>query len=302
MLLISESDGGLHPAAEPRAVGMRDGLVGSLALHLVAILLAVFGLPWLVQAPPPEEQVVPVSLVELAENTAAPSTAAVAPLPQEKAREAAPEAATQAVPAPQTPPAAAEHPAKEPSRPALSTAIEPAQKPTLPRPAKAPKPASRSAAKLPQPSPEDELSARLKALARLRQPAPPVPAEPRHQDGAGASNLSATSAAAARARDPAYGVKDMIRAQVIRRWNLHRDAAKHADWTVAIHIVLNPDGKVVRAEIVDDPRYRSDSAYRDFALSARNAVLMSSPIAVPAEAYEIAKDIVVDFDPKTVSQ
>ncbi len=304
MLQISESDGERRPLAETPPDRMRDGLIGSLALHTLAILLAVFGLPLLAQAPPPEERVVPVNLVDLAEITASPSTAEQAPLPQEQAHEIAPAASTPAVPEPQTPPPPAVPRAKETSRPALSTAIPPTEKPSLPKPAKAPKPATRPAAKLPPqpPSPLDELAARLKALARLRQPAPPLPAEPRRQEGSGVSTLTATSAAAARARDAAYGVKDFIRAQVIRRWNLRRDAVKHGDWTVAIHIVLNPDGTVVRAEIVDDPRHRLDRGYRDFARSARNAVLMSSPIAVPAAAYDIAKDIIVDFDPKQVLQ
>jgi len=150
--------------------------------------------------------------------------------------------------------------------------------------------------------PADDLAARLERLARLRQPAPPMPPNPRRQDGSGASNLTASSADAARARDAAYAVKDFIRAQVERRWNLNVTAPKGGDWVVAIHILLRPDGRVSRAEIVDTPRYRSDDAYRDFALSARNAVLLSSPLTVPAGEYDIAKDIVLDFRSKQVLQ
>lgn len=302
MLQASDSDEPGRLPAETAPDRMRNGLIGSLALHGLALTLIIFGLPWLTHPPAPEERVVPVNLVALAENTTSPSAPAVAPLPQEQAHEVAPAEPSAAVPVPQAAPPPAEPRAKEASHPELSTAIAPAQKPALPQPAPAPKPASRPAAK-PEPlSAEEALALRLKALAKLRQPAPPMPPEPRQQDGSGNSSLTATSAAAARARDAAYGVKDIIRAQVIRRWNLHRDAVKLGDWTVAIHIVLNPDGKVLRAEIVDDPRYRSDTAYRDFALSARNAVLMSSPLALPAEAYDIARDIVVDFDPKQVLQ
>jgi hypothetical protein len=129
-----------------------------------------------------------------------------------------------------------------------------------------------------------------------------VPANPRQQDGAGASNVTAAAADAARARDSTYGVKDFIRAQVERRWNPNRQAIKGRKWTVAIHILIARDGTVNQAEIVDEARYRADKAYFDFALSARNAVLLSSPLSLPAGTYDIAKDIVIDFDPKRVMQ
>ena len=61
--------------------------------------------------------------------------------------------------------------------------------------------------------------------------------------------------------------------------------------------VVRPDGTVTRAEVVDQSGYR-DRAYQDFALSARNAVLLSSPLTIPVGRYDLARDIVVEFDPK----
>jgi hypothetical protein len=166
-----------------------------------------------------------------------------------------------------------------------------------------PKDATQPTTKLPRPQvPADDLTQRLKQLAQLKQPAPPVPANPRQQDGAGASNVTAAAADAARARDATYGVKDFIRAQVERRWNPNRQAIKGRNWTVAIHILIARDGTVNQAEIVDEVRYRPDHAYFEFALSARNAVLLSSPLSLPPGAYEIAKDIVIDFNAKQLSQ
>ena len=97
-------------------------------------------------------------------------------------------------------------------------------------------------------------------------------------------------------------VKDFIRAQVERRWNLNESAATAHNWTVSIRIALDHNGRVLTAEIVDDPRFRDNDAYRDFAHSARNAVLLSSPLLLPDSAYDLAKDIVVDFDPRQVSR
>jgi outer membrane biosynthesis protein TonB len=309
MLQLSDSDLPSRietlPAADPRTDQMTGGVIASSVLHALAILLVIFGLPWLTHAPPPLEQlVIPVDLVVLGDKTASPPAPAVAPLPQERAMEISKEAHMEAVPVPQTPPPPpVQRRAEDRSAPEPLTATKPEEKPTIAKPLKQPQVAARPATKQPrQPSPADSLSLRLKQLAQLKQPAPPVPPNPRQQDGTGASNLTATSANAAVARDATYSVKDFIRAQVERRWHPDRRTVKVGNWTVAIHIELDPDGSVSRADIVDEPRYRTNSAYLDFALSARNAVLLSSPLVVPPGAYEIAKDIVVDFDPKQVLQ
>jgi outer membrane biosynthesis protein TonB len=298
------SGAGMRPPADRRPDPMSGPLLGSAALHALALLLAVFGLPWLEPAPPPFELVVPINLVRLAEKTASPSAEAVAPLPQEKATEVSESASAPAVPAPQTPPPqAAPRRAEEKSAPDLLTATEEKRTREAPRPVKATTPDKRPAAKLRrQPLPADDLSVRLEQLARLRQPTPPAPPSPRRQDGSGASDVTAAGSNAPEARDASYGVKDFIRAQVERRWNPDGKMLKGRDWVAAIHVVLRPDGSVDRAEIVDDPRYRAESAYRDFARSARNAVLLSSPLTVPLGEYDLAKDIVLDFHSKQVSQ
>jgi hypothetical protein len=301
---ISESDalGGAAPnqAAEGK---MRAGLIGSVLLHLLVLLLAVLSWPWLMQALPPPERAVPVNLVQLGEITTSPPSTELANLPQARAEEIAESESVEAVPVAQEPPPPMAHQsAEESSMPDLLTAPQKAI-PEVPKPVKTRKPDGLPAAKVRQPSsPADALSARLKQLAQLRQPDPPIPANPRRQDGSGASDVTATSANAAPAQDATYGVKDFIRAQIERRWNLDGAQVKSADWAVAIHIMLRPDGSVSQADIVDNPLYRSSPAYRDFARSARNAVLLSSPIAVPPGAYDIAKDIILDFNLKRLSQ
>jgi outer membrane biosynthesis protein TonB len=287
------------PADGQRKDRMRSGLIGSSALHVLAALLVVFILPLLTLAPPRQEQIVAINLVRLGEKTTAPWAAKIAPLPQEKARIAANEPPAQAVPAPQTPPpeAVTQQRNKAGSTAQRSAASAQEQKPEIPMPLNRSDRDAFSAVKPgEQPSPATDLGERLKMLARLRQPAPPVPANPRQQNGSGYSDATAASSQAEHARDAAYGVKDFIRAQVERHWYTNGDTAKAGDWVVRIHIVLNPSGQVDKAEIVDDPRFSTDRNYRDFAISARNAVLLSSPLIVPEGDYDIARDVVVDFN------
>lgn len=305
-------DGERAGRAEPAPTGdrtgqlddrMMAGLIGSSGLHLLVLVLLVVGVSWGAQVPPRIEQMIPVNVVQLGDKSLAPAAQEIAPLPQEKAKETAPSQTVEAVPVAQVPPPPAARQAAVRSPPALLTTTDPTQKEATSRPVTARKPDALAAARLRQKSsPADDLGIRLKALAQLREKAPPMPPSPRQQDGAGRSNLTAASATAVSGREASYSVKDFIRAQVERRWNLDIKAPKGADWVVAIHLTLRPDGSVAGAEIVDTARYRSDNAYRDFALSARNAVLLSSPLTLPEGAYDIAKDIVLDFNSQRVEQ
>jgi outer membrane biosynthesis protein TonB len=276
------------------------GLIISTLFHLLALLLLVYGLPGLLRAPPPDVQIMPINLVQLGEETTSPSAPVPAPLPQEQAREVARPRPAQAVPVPETPPPpqAIRRQTEKMPAPEAPALKNPGRKPDIStKPVKTPRHESRTAGQpQPAPSPADDLAARLKRLAQLRQPAPPVPPDPRQQEGAGVSNLTAAGRDAARGRTAIYGVRDFIRAQVERRWHPNLTAVTGGDWVVAIHLMLSADGRVRQAEIVDDPRLRSDRTYRDFAFSARNAVLLSSPLTVPPGAYDIAKDMIIEFN------
>jgi hypothetical protein len=96
----------------------------------------------------------------------------------------------------------------------------------------------------------------------------------------------------------ATSIKDFIRAQIERRWNFDVAALGGTRWVVAIHVVLQSDGTVDSATIVEDPRYRQDPAYHALALSARNAVLVSSPLHLPAGTPPALRDMVLEFDPR----
>jgi hypothetical protein len=90
-------------------------------------------------------------------------------------------------------------------------------------------------------------------------------------------------------------VKDFIRAQVERRWQTAiTDPNEH--WIVSIRMVMTADGAVTKAEVVQDPRYRENQRYLDVAQSARNAVLLSSPLHLPPGTPAAMMDMVLDLD------
>jgi outer membrane biosynthesis protein TonB len=283
MLAISSGDmefrAGLNATRGARADRFSRGLIGSLALHVLVALLILFGLPSLLQTPPEAIQVVPIDLVQLGAKTASPPAEEKATLPQEQASMTSTEQPIDPVPVPQAPPPSQAKPLKLADRP----------KPEAPAAPKAQK----------QPSPPlDDLSARLQSLARLRQPPAPQPPNPRTQEGPGISSATASSDAAALGPQASYSVKDFIRAQVERHWYLDKVALRAGATAVAIHMLVNRDGSVSKAEIVDDPRFGTDAALYALALSARNAVLLSSPLTLPPGRYDDVKDMILDFDPR----
>jgi hypothetical protein len=246
-----------HPAGEART--LRPGVAVSLIVHGLAAFFLIYHL----NAPPVDARlpIVPVEIIRLAEQTVLPLQPQKAGPPQRTAS------------LPPRPPRPA------PVRP---TPAEPAI-PNPPAEAPAPKDAL----------PKDALETKLQALARLRQP----DSDPRLLNGLTASASQGTGLSGTRGDGAGYSVKDLIRVQVERRWNLDTAELGTRDFTVAIHVVLAADGSVTTAEIVEQKRAGADAAYRSIALAARNAVLLSSPFVLP-EIHEQVIDVTLTLNPR----
>lgn len=143
-------------------------------------------------------------------------------------------------------------------------------------------------------APLDNFAAKLNALAHLKQTDPHLPAL-NNTEGA---DEDATSDSAVPGDEVTYAVKDYIRAQVQRKWSIDFSTPGAKSMSVLIHLQMKSDGRVLFAEIVDQHRYKTDASWREVALSARNAVLLSSPFALPAGHYRDVMDMTLRFDPK----
>lgn len=288
-----------QPAEPERRERIGSGLVCSLVLHGLAALLIVLLLPSVLRAPD-SEQVMLVGLVQIGGGSGA--------LPQHEVGEPVQEATLEAPrPAPAEPEPAAptvevappepEH-VRQPEKPAVVT---PRRKPEPSKSREGPRPDPLAAAKPPDrvSPPQDDLEARLKSLAHQQQEQ--AQANRNRQNDAGSSTLAAAGSGAARGGGARYDVRDFIRAQIERHWRLDA-GAPGADLVVAIHVTLNRDGSVRSAEIVDDPRYRASAAYQALARSARNAVLLSSPLDLPPGRYDEVADMTLSFNPRNALQ
>ena len=232
---------------------VRPGVIGSLVLHVAVLGLLLYQ----VGVPPALLSVIPVEMVQLAEETATPSPQPDAPV-QPSASAGSPQVASVA-----------------PPRPAPRAVPRPAPV----APPSTPQPAPDAAPPVPQ---QDALQSQLDALSKLRV---------QNNAGAGMAPSSGGPQGAA-----GYRVEDLIRAQVQRRWNLRLDELGERELIVTIHVVLEPDGTVAKAEVVDTPRTRGDEVYRSIAISARNAVLLSSPLTLPQGMTEEMRDMTISFN------
>jgi outer membrane biosynthesis protein TonB len=157
-----------------------------------------------------------------------------------------------------------------------------------------PDPAHIAATPLPQPARTDELQAKLEALAKLRQP---DAVTPNQDNGAARPDKVATNDDIGSGEEGPFSIKDYIRAQIERRWNLDLGMLGDGDFSVPIHVEMTSEGVVLKAEIVESAR-TNDPAYREVAVSARNAVLLSSPLSLPAGQYHGLMDMVLYLNPR----
>lgn len=173
--------------------------------------------------------------------------------------------------------------------PAPNRAAVPQQK-AMKGPAGAPKPEAYAPNRTK--APKDELEVQLQNLSKLRQPDSDLKIENGASDDTAATNGAQAGAAAV------YSVRDYIRAQILRRWVFDFSSLGNRNISIPLRVSLTGHGVVIVAEIMDHHRYVTDKVYRDVALSARNAVLLSAPFRLPAGAPKDGIDFTLDLNPR----
>jgi hypothetical protein len=252
-------DAGALTGGRGFGAALRPGTAGSTLIHALAALLLLYGFT----APEPVPASVPVDLVLLEHDTTSPLENVP---PQQRASLPRTVAAART----ETPPPSS-------PRTELASLVPPA----APKPLEPIPPSARPVEPVP-----DALDSKLQALSKLRAPS----ANPR----AGA----AANGGGAQPGPGGYSVKDYVRAQVERRWNLDLSELGSREFVIAIRVVLHRDGTVDTVDILDQTRFLGDAVFRSIALSARNAILLSSPIALPAGDYGEVMELTLNLDPR----
>jgi hypothetical protein len=318
-------------------VKMPEGIAFSAVVHIGTLALVLIGLPQLFRSPPPLESPIAVQLVTIAPETKATQPNPYRPRPEAKPDQAvAPPApkpepkpepptpvpeppAAAAAPAPTPPPAPkpevkAPAPPPPPPKPIETQAPPPPPTPA-PRPERKPDPAAfdklvkNLEQKKPDPAAFDKLvknleekrpepaafDSLLKNLTRQQTAeAPDAPPQPRR--------TAATAAPSSQPKAP-LGAQltaseiDLIREQLIPCFNPPFGAKEKPDLAAEIRVVMNRDGTVQQAQVVDQGQYASDQIYRALADAGVRALKDSrcTPLRLPPDRYEVWQKIVFPF-------
>lgn len=333
------TEAGIEHAAETRE-RMPGGIVLSATLHVGLLALILFGLPNLFHHPPPEETPIAVELVTIAPDTKAthpnpyrpkpeakpePAIATPAPKPEPKPEpptpavsEPPPSAAAPPPPAPPQPPKPEIKPAPPPPppKPVEAQAPPPPPRPPEPKPKPEPQPVRHAApapadkanpaafAKLiknledkhPEPAQFDSLLKNLTRQQTAEAEDTPPPARPQ---------IAATAPPSSQPKAPlgsqlTASERDLIIQQIERCWVVPAGARDAQDLNIEVKAVVNPDGTVRQAAIIDTGRYAADPFFRAAADSAKRAILnpQCSPLRLPPDKYEAWHDLDLFFNPK----
>jgi hypothetical protein len=149
----------------------------------------------------------------------------------------------------------------------------------------------------PKVTPKDEMDAKLESLSKLTQA----------QSGSlpAARNFAATEpgeGGTGEGEAGAYGVRDLVRLQVLRRWSLDLSMLGGRDFSIAIRVQLTRRGDVLNAAVMDQQRFRTDPIYREIALSAKHAVILSSPLTLPEGHYADSFELTLLLNPRETQQ
>jgi outer membrane biosynthesis protein TonB len=180
---------------------------------------------------------------------------------------------------------------------------KPTEKVEVPKPKEKPEPPQQIAKNEPKSEQKKydpgQFEALLKNLAA--QPTAPSPDAPPQRPRVASAKPSSQPRAPLGSQLSASEM-DLIREQIARCWNVPAGARDAKDLVVEIRVVVDPDGTVRQATIVDQARLGSDPFFRAAAESARRAFFnpMCRPLRLPPEKYAIWKDLVVDFSPKDI--
>ena len=288
----------------------RAGGLTSAGGHLAIIVLALFGLPLVFTSPPVTSTVIPVDVVRLDDVTRPPPAATPEPEP-ETTRAATPQP-------PPRPPQPVPEPPKLPDVKPIARAEPVPPPPVVPLPPKEKAPEPKPEPPVAKPEPPKPTPQIAKATPKAKPPAP------RRDFDSILKDLSAEETprkAPERARKPEFvpdrgeeapqqsqvselasireldRLGNLIRSQISPCWSPPPGARDADTLQVSLEISVDPTGKILQVSVVDDTRMALDSYFRSAAESARRAVLKCAPLELPADQYEIWKEIKFNFDP-----
>lgn len=290
---------------------MRREIGFSIGVHVLAIVLALVGLPFLRNPPPELPPPVPVDVVSSVPTTTRvaepqkPPEKPAPPVPVTPPPEFKPPPTPQMAqvtppePLPVPPEPKLEKPPVAPPRDPLAvqklpelTKLPPSQEPLVPPKTELKKVEPPKEAKKPEP----DMNSVLKNLAKN---APAEKSDQPPQKNAPPAKPSA-SAIASLSDKLSASETDALRHQLEQCWSIPAGARDAKDLVVELRVQVNPDRTVRGVQVVDQGRMASDSFFKAAADSAVRALRhpACAQLALPPEKAKDWQDMILNFNPK----
>lgn len=269
---------------DPAATSMKGPLITSVIFHIVILVASAITIPFIAKDTITIATPISIELVDINEITQSKPAKPKETKPKPKPVPIEP---PKEIPKPKPPEIKKPEPVKETPDPVPPP--EPAKKvePEKPKP----KPKVKDKPK-PKPEPQEDRLASL--LNDLTQHDETAEAETRDDEG---TEEQGTIGEASRL---SISELDALRRQIEPCWNIQSGSKYAENLAVKVRLLLNPDGTLNQASVLDKGRYNRDAAFRAAADSALRAVRnpRCSPLRLPPEKYNEWKNTVINFDPR----
>ena len=294
----------------------------SVLFHVGLVIVAYVGLPTWHDPEPFQDIPMMVEIVTVSDATNLPTKtkqpepkkevakAEPKPPPKPPAPPPAPQGSIQEPPAPE--------PLPEPVEKKVAVIVNPEPKPkkeAKPKPKPKPKDkpkkvASKKRAPTPipprKPKAPDQFASVLKTLEELKtQPRPEKKEQDKKKPKPDFASMMENALESPKPRtdigpDLTISEKDLVRQQIQRCWNLPAGAKDAHTMIISIRMVMNPDGSVQQARILDQAKMSTNPFYRTMAESALRATLnpRCQPFKLPPEKFDRWKTMKLTFDPR----
>jgi outer membrane biosynthesis protein TonB len=273
---------------------MSGALLASFLFHFLVVLILIMGLPFLKRDKPDiMAQTMTVELVTVDEITQTNKPPSPKPKLEELEKPPAapprpPQVTSKTPPKPVAPEKPEEFVKAPDEKPEKAEVVE---KPKLAKP----KPEKKPILTREEPKPEEQQEEFKSLLRNLMPDEATTPS-----DKPSETKASPTTSPDAPAGETITSSElSALSAQLRQCWSILAGARYAENLVVDIKLFVNVDRTVRDAQIVDRIRYMSDSYYRAAADAAMRAVLNPhcSPLDLPADKYDMWKEIIVTFDP-----
>ena len=97
-------------------------------------------------------------------------------------------------------------------------------------------------------------------------------------------------------------LKDFVRSQVEKKWNVDRANGLDPNWSVQLHLIMAADGTIESVQVTTPIDLEGDSQASAAARSARNAAYLASPLHLPDWLKGVRREFDVELSLATAGR